>query len=192
MKDSRIEALKSVCGDCRKCDLGGTHDGVSTNVFSNLNTDAKIMVVGQNPGDDEVDQGVPFVGPSGLFFKKAVEKYSGIDPDSMYLTNIIKCHVKNKGPYPSQIASCREFLDEEIEIVKPKLIVALGGLAMLRMSGKSGIMKYHGTEIFSPRYNTMVFPVIIPSPKNTNNEEICEMIINDFKILKSVWEKING
>ena len=95
MEDStkqQLNDLKKRCLCCTKCAIGGNAIGdAPCNVFSSMSFDAKIMVVGQNPGFQEVLRGVPFVGPSGKFFDTVMEKILGITRAQMYVTNTVKC-----------------------------------------------------------------------------------------------------
>lgn len=196
MSDCRgkIQALKDECIACRKCEIGGADiGGMCANVFSNMNVDAKVMVVGQNPGLDEVMKGEPFIGISGKIFDEAM-KAIGMSRKDMYISNTVKCYTpKNRKPKSFEIESCRCFLDREVEIIKPDVVVALGGDAFKQMTGMSGIMKHHGTVIFSPRYSVMVMPILHPSPLNTNHPEKKKMFQSDLLALKVFMEgKMDG
>jgi len=180
-----VQELKDKCVSCRKCEIGGLDiGGMPSNVFSNMNTDAKIMVVGQNPGMDEVMKGVPFVGISGKIFDEAM-KSVGMSRKDMYISNIVKCYTpKNRKPKNYEVDNCQCFLDLEMEIVKPEVVVALGGDAFKQMTGMNGIMKHHGTIVFSPRYSVPVMPILHPSPLNTNNPVKKKMFESDILALK--------
>jgi uracil-DNA glycosylase family 4 len=170
---SEFVNLKEKCLDCRKCRIGGQvvpGTNCVSNVFSNGNKNAKIMVVGQNPGMDEVIQGQPFVGRSGQVFDEAVARITGLTRNNLYITNVIKCWtIGNRKPVPEEVENCQEFLDAEFAIVKPTVVIALGSFALKATTGMSGISKHCGQVVFSPRYRVPVIPMLHPSPFNTNH-----------------------
>jgi len=184
--------LKRLCIDCRKCPIGGktvvnteAGSGNISNVFSNMNGTAQIMVVGQNPGMDEVYQGTPFVGDSGKVFDAALQDVLGIHRSSLYITNVVKCYTpKNRKPTQPELDACRSFLDREVEMVKPKVIIALGGFAFKQLTGMSGIMKHCGETVFSPRYGVNVLALLHPSPFNTNHPERRMMFFSGLEKLR--------
>jgi uracil-DNA glycosylase family 4 len=186
-----LDVLKKDCLACRRCAIGGRcldgtdwsyepdEDGEIQpigNVFSTMNLEVDVMVVGQNPGADEVAQGEPFVGPSGKVFNEALEKIVGITRKDLYITNVVKCYTQaNRKPTQAEVDNCRDFLDLEVKLVKPKVIVALGSLAFKATTGMSGIMKHCSEMVVSPRYLIPVIAMLHPSPYNTNNPERREM-----------------
>jgi DNA polymerase len=184
-KKIALSETKAACLSCRKCAIGGkTKSGEDwsevsrcgfeapiVNVFSTMNLEADVMVVGQNPGLEEIDQGVPFVGASGRVFDEMLIDV-GIGRSDVYFTNVIKCFpLESRKPNQGEIDNCREFLDLEVELVNPKVIVALGSLALKAMTGLSGIMKHRGTVVVSPRYLIPVVAMPHPSPYNTNSPD---------------------
>lgn len=182
----QIAVLRDECLACRRCAIGGqTIEGFPSNVFSNMNCTAKVVVVGQNPGAEETRQGEPFVGKSGRFFDLSVASFIGLKRSDLYISNCLKCYTPgNRKPFQSELDNCQHFLDKEIEILKPKVIIALGGPAFTQLTGMSGIMKHHGETIFSPRYSTVVVPVLHPSPLNTNDPVKREMFFDDLRAVK--------
>ncbi len=183
---SDIEKLKNECLSCRKCTIGGvTICGNPANVFSNMNVDAEIMAVGQNPGKDEVARREPFVGPSGEFFDRAVTDVLGLSRSDFYISNCVRCYtIENRKPRQMEIDNCRDFLDREIAIIRPKIILALGAAAFRQLTGMNGIMKHHGDIIVSLRYKAPVMPLLHPSPLNMNSKTKRDMFYEDLKKLK--------
>ena len=186
-----LECLKKDCLACRRCAIGGRcpdgsewspepdDDGTIqpfSNVFSTMNLEVEVMVVGQNPGADEVAQGEPFVGSSGKVFNESLKRIVGIERDSLYITNTVKCYTQvNRKPTQGEVDNCRDFLDLEVKLVEPKVVVALGSLAFKAMTGMSGVMRHSGEVVVSPRYLVPVIAMLHPSPYNTNNPERREM-----------------
>jgi len=107
--------------------------------------DADIMFIGEAPGWHEDQQGRPFVGPAGQFLDQLLASI-GLKRDQVYIANVIKCRPQgNRDPLPTEIQNCRSWLERQIEIIRPKIIVTLGRYSMaMFFSGKS-ISKIHGT-----------------------------------------------
>lgn len=168
---NELESLKAECLACRRCAIGGCSiGGKLSNVFSNMVFPARVMIVGQNPGLDEVKQGVPFVGASGRFLMRELDIRCRIATSSVYVSNVLKCLTPdNRRPTLQEMDNCQDFLNKEIGIVRPKLIVALGGVAMERLTGMHGVTKHQGEVLFSPRYKTPVLVLFHPSPLNMND-----------------------
>jgi DNA polymerase len=131
--------LRAAVQGCRGCDL---YKRGTQAVFGEGRERAEVMFVGEQPGDQEDLQGRPFVGPAGKVLDKALEA-AGIDRNDVYVTNAVK-HFKweprgkrriHKKPSGMQIAACRPWFDAEVELVKPKVIVALGATAAQALLG---------------------------------------------------------
>lgn len=186
--------LKVECLACRRCAIGGCMvDGkFLSNVFSNMNCSARMMAVGQNPGRDEVERGEPFVGVSGRFWDEALESV-GLKRADFYIANMLRCYTPgNRKPLPEEIDNCRMFLDREVELLKPLLVVALGGAAFKQLTGLSGIMKHRGTRVFSPRYKVFVFPMLHPSPLNMNLPDNKAMFMADLAKLRKAVDELGA
>ena len=129
----RLKLLAGEARDCTRCDL---YKNATQTVFGEGPADAHMMLVGEQPGDQEDLAGRPFVGPAGKVLDAALEA-AGIERSDVYITNAVK-HFKNeprgkrrihKKPDTSEIDICRFWLDNEIEIVRPRVVVALGATA---------------------------------------------------------------
>lgn len=177
--------LRGECLRCTKCSVGGRFiDNKPCNVFSNLCIKTKFMVVGQNPGYHEVEQGTPFVGVSGKFFDEQIEQVLGITRKDIYICNTIRCYTeKNRPPTKEEVKNCEYFLDREIEILKPKVVVTLGSFAFKRLTEMDRISLYHGQIITSARYNIKVFPLYHPSPLNMNRPDRKQEFVRDLEKL---------
>jgi DNA polymerase len=134
---------------CVKCPhLASSRKSV---VFGIGNIDAKLMFIGEAPGADEDEQGEPFVGKAGQLLTKIVQTM-GLSRDSVYIANILKCRPNmppqasgNRKPTPEEMKTCIPFLHEQIDLIQPKVIVALGGTAVEGLLGKTvGIMRLRG------------------------------------------------
>ena len=119
-----LAAVRADIGDCTRCKLHGL--GRTQIVFGVGNPEADLMFVGEAPGRDEDLQGFPFVGRAGQLLTKIIEAIS-LRREDVYIANVIKCRPpENRNPEPDEVASCEPFLFRQIDIIKPKVIVALG------------------------------------------------------------------
>ncbi len=117
---------------CRKCDLCKTRKNV---VFGSGNPDAQVMIVGEAPGADEDEKGLPFIGKAGTLLTEII-KACGWKREDVYICNVVKCRPpKNRNPTSEEVSTCRHFLDEQIRIIKPKFILCLGSVASKALVG---------------------------------------------------------
>ena len=125
---SSLEELRDDIGDCRRCKL---HLGRTHVVFGIGNPNAKLMFVGEGPGRDEDLKGEPFVGRAGQLLTDIITKGMGLTREDVYIANVVKCRPpQNRNPEPDEVASCEPFLKKQIELIRPKIIVALGKFAV--------------------------------------------------------------
>lgn len=123
-----LEELRAAIGDCRRCKLwpGRTHL-----VFGTGNPHADVMFVGEGPGRDEDLEGEPFVGRAGQLLTDIIVKGMGLRREDVYIANVIKCRPpENRNPEPDEVGSCEPFLLKQIELVRPRVLVALGKFAV--------------------------------------------------------------
>ena len=103
------------------------------------------MFIGEAPGWHEDQQGRPFVGPAGLYLDELLASIN-LKREQVYIANVIKCRpTGNRDPLPSEIHDCRKWLDRQIELIRPKMIVTLGRYSMAMFFSGGGISKIHGT-----------------------------------------------
>jgi DNA polymerase len=123
---STLEAVREELGECRRCKLHPTRTNI---VFGTGNPKAKLAFVGEGPGRDEDLQGKPFVGLAGQLLTKIIQAIQ-LTREEVYITNIIKCRPPgNRNPEPDEIKACEPFLIKQLEVIRPKLICALGTFA---------------------------------------------------------------
>ena len=150
---STLEELRAELGDCQRCKLcnGRTHI-----VFGVGNPHARLMFVGEGPGRDEDLQAEPFVGRAGQLLTEIITKGMKLRRADVYIANVIKCRPpENRNPEPDEIAACQPFLLRQIEIIQPKVLVALGTFAAQTLLGmKTPISRlrghwydYHGIKL---------------------------------------------
>src|SRR5688572_3471279 len=123
-----LAALRAYVGpQCTRCKLHAL--GRRQVVFGEGNPSAELMFVGEGPGADEDEQGVPFIGRAGQLLTKIIEAI-GLTRTDVYIANVIKCRPpQNRNPEPDEIETCEPFLFRQIDIIKPKVIVSLGKFA---------------------------------------------------------------
>lgn len=120
------DKLKNDCSGCRRCSLGDTRRHL---VFGDGNPKAEIMFIGEGPGEQEDIQGVPFVGPAGQLFDKMMEMID-LDRTKYYIANIVKCRPpRNRDPLNVEQDACHEWLQRQVALVDPKIIVCLGRIS---------------------------------------------------------------
>ena len=135
--------LAEVAADCTRCPLS---DGRNTVVFGTGDPDADLMFVGEGPGAEEDRQGLPFVGRSGKLLDELLAQEVGLDRSAVYIANVVKCRPPdNRDPLPEEIAACRPYLERQVELVAPRVLVTLGNFATkVLLNTKEGITKLRG------------------------------------------------
>ncbi len=139
-----ISTLRTEVESCKRCsELARTRNKV---VFGSGSTSAKLVFVGEAPGADENEQGLPFVGRAGQLLTKIIEAM-GLTRDQVFICNVLKCRPpENRPPAPKEVENCRPFLKRQLEIIKPQVIVALGNHAVKALlQNESGISSLRGT-----------------------------------------------
>jgi len=122
--DTDLDAIRIDIGDCTRCKLHTL--GRQRIVFGSGNPKAELMFVGEAPGADEDEQGLPFVGKAGQLLTKIIEAID-LKREDVYIANVIKCRPPaNRNPEPDEVATCEPFLFRQIDLIKPRVIVALG------------------------------------------------------------------
>ena len=153
---SELETLAAEVAKCTRCLL---HRGRTRAVPGEGPEDAGIMFIGEAPGFHEDQQGRPFVGAAGRFLEELLESI-GLKREDVFITNVIKCRPPgNRDPLPEEIEACRPYLDRQIELLQPQLVVTLGRFSMARAFPKARISRIHGQPrkvggvIYYPMYH---------------------------------------
>ena len=143
---TNLDALKNHCSQCQRCDLGATRINV---VVSRGNPQADIMIVGEGPGQNEDETGLPFVGKAGQLLEKILKSVHLDSEQDVYICNIVKCRPPgNRTPTTQEMDACRPYLLEQIRMVDPKFILLTGASSVKGLIGdKRGITKIRGTWI---------------------------------------------
>jgi uracil-DNA glycosylase family 4 len=143
---------------CQKCILS---QGRTNTVPGEGPESANIMFIGEGPGFHEDRQGRPFVGAAGNYLNELLEKI-GFEREDVYITNVVKCRPPgNRDPQPDEIEACRPYLDHQIDLIRPRLIVTLGRFSMQRYFPGASISRIHG----QPKRvgNVIYYPMFHPA-----------------------------
>lgn len=159
-KTEALEAIRKRLEGCQCCSLCRTVRHV---VFGEGSPDASVMFIGEAPGAVEDETGRPFVGPAGRLLTDIIEKGMGLKRSDVYIANIAKCRPPgNRDPLPEEIRECIGFLDEQIGVIGPKVIVALGRIAaQTLLATETPISRLRGK--FGERQGVKVMPTYHPS-----------------------------
>jgi DNA polymerase len=157
---SQLKTMEESLRDCTRCKLA---QGRNNLVFGEGNPQAALMFIGEGPGRDEDRQGRPFVGRAGQLLTRIIEAM-GLTRQDVYIANIVKCRPpNNRNPEPDEISACLPFLMKQIEIIQPRVICALGGVAFQTlMETKAPISKFRGT-LYPWRGDIHIIPTFHPA-----------------------------
>ncbi|HKV27137.1 MAG TPA: UdgX family uracil-DNA binding protein [Candidatus Acidoferrales bacterium] len=191
-----IDELQEDAKNCKACDLW---ENATQTVFGEGMHSAKIMFIGEQPGDQEDLQGKPFVGPAGKLLDGALVE-AGIDRKKVYVTNAVK-HFKweprgkrriHKKPNATEIAACRPWLDAEIATLQPKVIVCLGATAAQALFGRDFRVTLHRGEFLKSSLAPFVMTTVHPSSilrapdEETRREEMKRFIADLKKVSQAI------
>jgi uracil-DNA glycosylase family protein len=191
-----IEKLQKAARDCRACPLWRT--GTQT-VFGDGSRNAAVVFVGEQPGNDEDLAGKPFVGPAGKLLDQALVE-AGINRNEVYVTNTVK-HFKwepkgkrriHKKPNAREIAACRPWLDAELEVLKPKVLVCLGATAAQALLGRTFLVSKRRGELIESTLAPNVMATVHPSSilrapdEQSRHAEMKKFIFDLKKIAKVI------
>ena len=174
-QEETLESVAALVKDCRNCRLAEKR---TNTVFGEGVEKPLVLVVGEGPGYDEDVTGRPFVGAAGQLLDKMLSAISLSRATNCYIANVVKCRPpNNRTPEADEFAICRKYLDSQIKILKPTLILALGNTAMQALTGYSGITKLHG--IFFMVNGIPVMPTYHPSA-----------LLRDVSKKRDAWEDL--
>lgn len=173
--EGNLETLRADIGDCTRCRL---HQGRTHLVFGVGNPKARLMFVGEGPGADEDLKGEPFVGRAGQLLTKMIEAMS-LRRSDVYIANVVKCRPpNNRNPEPDEIATCIPFLQKQIEIINPEILVCLGKFAaQTLLQTETPISKLRGE--FQNYGKTKLMPTYHPA-----------FLLRNPNMKKAVWEDL--
>lgn len=172
-----LAAVQTEALGCTRCALAGTRTKV---VFGTGHPRARLMFVGEGPGRDEDLAGEPFVGRSGKLLDRLLAEELGMARSECYIANVVKCRPpQNRDPRPEEMASCRPFLDRQIELVAPRVVVTLGNVATRALlQSADGIRKLRGRVY--PFGGAFVVPTYHPAAALRSGGEVLAEMRADF------------
>ena len=148
---------------------------------------AQLMFIGEGPGYQEDRQGRPFVGPAGRFLEELLAS-SGIKREDVFIANMVKCRPPdNRDPLPSEISACSKYLDRQIELINPKLVVTLGRFSLAKFFPKESISKVHGRVRKLQGLN--VYPMMHPAAA-LHRQEFKNVIEGDFRAIPNLLKGV--
>ncbi len=185
--DSPLWAFKEKIEDCKNCPLWSTRTKF---VFGDGNENADIMFIGEAPGAEEDRTGIPFVGRAGQLLNKLLARIN-LKREDVFIANILKSRPpNNRDPLPEEIAACIPYLYKQIEIIKPKIIVALGRVAAQNLLNTTDTLKQMRGRIWQYRGVDMI--VTYHTAAILRNGSLLDAAIEDFKfIIETYNNKLN-
>ena len=185
--NQKLQVIKQNVIECVKCDLCKTR---TNSVPGKGNFKSNVIFVGEAPGKNEDKNGEPFIGVAGKKLSAALEK-AGIPREDVYITNIVKCRPpKNRVPTTTERETCKEYLKQEISIIKPKIICVLGNTAFNSLLGGSEITKFRGKLV--RKDNQLYFLTVHPAA-TIYNQELIKVLNKDIvKLFHLITELKNN
>ena len=161
MLEQELLKIKQKCEACHKCPLSQTRTQI---VFSDGIPNHKMMLIGEAPGFNEDQTGKPFVGRAGQLLDKIFASVGLSREKDVYICNTLKCRPPdNRDPLPSEKEACREYLDAQLELLKPKIIILCGRVALTSfLTGEKSISKIRG-QWFDGPHGSKMMPIFHPS-----------------------------
>ena len=192
-----MKSLREAAGKCQGCPL---YKNATQTVFGQGQQSARLVLVGEQPGNDEDRQGKPFVGPAGRLLDQALES-AGIDRDDAYVTNVVK-HFKwvpqgkrrlHKKPSAREIAACLPWLEKEIELIKPQVLVCLGATAAQALLDKEFRVSVQRGRVvatnLAPHAVATVHPSsILRQPTTEQRHKEMERFVADLKVVAGLLD----
>ena len=185
MANKTLEEIRTDCASCMNCPLGKMRTNL---VFGVGNPNAKLMFIGEAPGQQEDLSGVPFVGAAGKLFDKYLAAV-GIPREDVYIANILKCRPpQNRAPLPAEQDACIGYLREQVKAIRPKMIVCLGRIAAMRLINPDfRITREHGVVVTRGAYE--ICAVYHPSALLRDPAKKDEMLA-DMLMIKEKYDMV--
>lgn len=184
--DEGHQKLQRVAAEIRRCRLCPLHETRTNAVPGAGPVDADIFFLGEAPGAREDEQGLPFVGASGKFLDELLESVE-LSREKVFISNVVKCRPPdNRTPHVDEVAVCAGYLDRQLELIQPRLIVTLGRFAMERFFPGERISEIHG----QPRWinNVVILPLYHPAAALYRGS-LRSVIEDDFKRIAQLLER---
>ncbi len=177
---SELEALALDISGCQQCALARRRTHA---VPGEGPSDVEVLFVGEGPGFHEDQQGRPFVGPAGQFLNDLI-RAAGLRREDVFICNVVKCRPPdNRDPLPEEIEACRPYLERQVEVIDPRVIVTLGRYSLGHFLPGQTISRIHGTPFV--RGGRTIFPMYHPAAA-LHQASLRAVIIEDIKKLPAV------
>ncbi len=185
-------ALKKLDEQIKKCKLCRLWESRTNAVPGSGNIDAEVVFVGEGPGRNEDLQGKPFVGAGGKLLDEMLTN-AGLRREQVYITNIVKCRPpKNRKPKPDEVETCTSnYLEKQLEFLKPKLVCTLGATSMEYFIGEKKIGENHGKLVRSKKNGIPVLPTYHPA-SIFHNRPLKELLQEDLKKIPDILTTEEG
>jgi DNA polymerase len=197
-KEVLLEELRAAARKCQDCPLWAN---ATQTVFGAGDPHARVMLVGEQPGDEEDKKGLPFVGPAGRLLDRALEA-AGVDREHLYVTNAVK-HFKwqargkrrlHKTPAQREIDACHQWIEGEVKAVKPQVIVALGATAAKAIIGPQFKVSLSRGQFVESPLAPYVFATFHPSAllrlqEEEEKEAAFEQLVTDLKLIRKALSR---
>lgn len=179
-----LEEISQLVSRCTECEL---HRGRTNAVPGEGASDAELMFIGEGPGAQEDRQGRPFVGPAGLFLEELLASI-GLRRHQVYIANMVKCRPpQNRDPLPVEIAACSKYLNRQIELINPKLIVTLGRFSLTRFFPGESISRSRGKV--REKDGWRIYPIMHPAAA-LYRQEMRNSIEEDFRRIPQILAQV--
>ena len=177
-----IAELSLIAQACTGCSLS---EGRTNVVFGSGSVTADVMVVGEGPGQQEDEQGVPFVGRSGQLLASLLAEV-GLERDDVYIANVVKCRPpRNRDPRPDEIDACKPYLRRQIELVDPSVVITLGNFSTkLLLRTTTGITRLRGVAY--EWWGRYLVPTFHPAAALRGGERVTNDIRADLRLVRSI------
>lgn len=189
MTQDRAAVLATIAAEVRACKACRLHEGTTNGVPGAGDPNAEIMFIGEGPGFHEDKQGLPFVGRSGDYLEKML-KLINLRREQVFIANVVKHRPpENRDPMPDEMAACKPYLDRQIEVINPLVIVTLGRFSMARYFPNGKITQIHG----KPKYEAgrAYYPLFHPAAV-LRNPTLEPQMEGDFKRLLEVIAEVKA
>jgi uracil-DNA glycosylase len=176
---AQLAELAREASSCTRCALASGRTQV---VFGEGAADAGLLVIGEGPGRDEDLQGRPFVGRSGQLLDRLLLEEVGLPRAAVYIANVVKCRPPgNRDPEPEEVAACRPYLEQQVNLIAPKVVLTLGNFSTkLLLDTTDGINRLRGrTYPFGP-HNAVLVPTFHPAAALRGGGEVLAKMRADF------------
>ena len=188
-KQEKLKKLNQQTLACQKCDLRQTCSQVVPGAGS---AEAEIMFIGEGPGKEEDRQGIPFVGAAGKFLDEMLGIIN-LKREDIYIANVVKCRPpNNRDPFPEEAEACWPWLEQQIKIIDPRLIITLGRHSLERFLPGQKISQIHGKALRRavPKMGIRIFYALYHPAAALYNGSMREVLIKDFKRIPKVLEAV--